>query len=460
MWFCGLAPLLLLIPGFILLVLQLVLYLEKDGECDLTMFKNNSEAFRACQAQYALQQNWFPDPIQGLFSYQTWNGMDGFWQNGIAVESMANSMFYMNNTRYKSVVMNSYRSLDQLLLAYGPQPSYDDMAWYGLAYARVFEITGEKKFLELSFQIFEWIWSEGWDTSICNGGVWFDQSQSGKQTIENVQMIQLAAKLSRLLKKPELKSKANTVMNWVVKVGLINKTSYEVYDGISLETCERAGDTKFTYTAGTTIGGLVELTKLTGNTSFLALAHNVSISVLNTMTLNNTLMEPCDRDASCNLDQQIFKGIFMRNLKYLIGFDANSSFVPEYNKFIEANIETMFTHASCTPGGVNSTTCHIIYLDGSPYNSATGPVFDSVWSGPFHESRPIQQTSALDLLLAGIQAPVECVGKKCEYDPAAPPPHHLTCEDDPCPVGQDCCEYEEEYACCNTDQKCQDGICL
>ena len=32
--------------------------------------------------------------------------------------------------------MNSNRDLDELLLAYGPQPSYDDMAWYGLAYAR------------------------------------------------------------------------------------------------------------------------------------------------------------------------------------------------------------------------------------------------------------------------------------------------------------------------------------
>ena len=30
-----------------------------------------------------------------------------------------------------------------------------------------------------------------------------------------------------------------------------------------------------------------------------------------------------------------------------------------------------------------------------------GPVYDSVWTGPFNESRPIQQTSALDLLVAG-----------------------------------------------------------
>ena len=40
----------------------------------------------------------------GLFSYQTWNGMDGFWQNGIALETMANAMYYGNHSRYFSVL--------------------------------------------------------------------------------------------------------------------------------------------------------------------------------------------------------------------------------------------------------------------------------------------------------------------------------------------------------------------
>ena len=61
-------------------------------------------AFFSCQAQYALQRNWYPDPIGGLFSYQTWNGMDGFWQNGLAIEAMTNAMIYGNHSRYTSVV--------------------------------------------------------------------------------------------------------------------------------------------------------------------------------------------------------------------------------------------------------------------------------------------------------------------------------------------------------------------
>ena len=87
---------------------------NEPGNCTQEMFPINNEsghtlefdkaAFLSCQAQYALQRNWYPDPIGGLFSYQTWNGMDGFWQNGLAVEAMTNAMMYGNHSRYMSVV--------------------------------------------------------------------------------------------------------------------------------------------------------------------------------------------------------------------------------------------------------------------------------------------------------------------------------------------------------------------
>jgi hypothetical protein len=34
------------------------------GACTLSMFGNRSGAYWACRVQAALQQNWFPDPIQ------------------------------------------------------------------------------------------------------------------------------------------------------------------------------------------------------------------------------------------------------------------------------------------------------------------------------------------------------------------------------------------------------------
>ena len=92
---------------------------HKDQEtveaCSSEMFGNSSAALRACRAQFSLQRNWYPDPIQGLFSYQTWNGMDGFWQNGVVLETMANCLHYLNNTRYRgSIQLNLSRLFNRI----------------------------------------------------------------------------------------------------------------------------------------------------------------------------------------------------------------------------------------------------------------------------------------------------------------------------------------------------------
>ena len=253
---------------------------EKDEPCSRQMFGSSSAALQACRAQYSLQRNWYPDPIQGLFTYQTWNGMDGFWQNGVVLETMANCMHYLNNTRYRTVVVDSHRSLQDLLLAYGPQPSYDDMAWYGLAYSRIYQVTGLRKFLDISSSIFHWVWSGGWDTAVCGGGVWFDQSQAGKETIENVQMFQLGNRLARLTGQHQYREKAAQIWRWINKVGIINNRTGQVYDGISLTTCKTDTNTTFTYTAGTLIGGLVELFLLDRNTTHLLTAHTLTMSVI------------------------------------------------------------------------------------------------------------------------------------------------------------------------------------
>ena len=63
-----------------------------------------------------------------------------------------------------SLTQSSLREVSDLLLAYAPYPSFDDMGWYGLAYARVYEVNkSETDFLRVSKDIFEWIWNNGWD---------------------------------------------------------------------------------------------------------------------------------------------------------------------------------------------------------------------------------------------------------------------------------------------------------
>jgi len=236
-------------------------------------------------------------------------------------------------------------------------------------------------------------------------------------------------------------------------------TSFQVYDGISLSSCKVADSQTYTYTAGTLIGGLVEKFNLDKNATHLDLAHNISTSVIRMMTKSGVLMEPCDFNRSCDLDANIFKGIFAKNLRYLIDKTQNRTRVKFYRKFLMTNINSLRHNASCTPSVHNNHTCHIVYLDGAPSYPASGPVFDTVWLGPFNESRPIQQTSALDLLVAGSEENITCRGHACQYDPRNPSPKPLSCQDDPCPEGQDCCEYSSQYTCCAPGQTCSQGFC-
>ena len=97
-----------------------------------------------------------------------------------------------------------------------------------------------------------------------------------------------------------------------------------------------------------------------------------------------------------------------------------------YQEFLATNLASVRAHAMCEPssGGVNhknlnsSGGCNLVYTDGPPYYPATGvlqhhaiqpstkdpsgPVFDSLWLGPYRAARPIQQTAVLDLALAGV----------------------------------------------------------
>ena len=150
---------------------------------------------------------------------------------------------------------------------------------------------------------------------------------------------------------------------------------------------------------------------------------------------------------------------------------------------------------------------------------ATGPVFDSWWLGPYRESRPIQQTAALDLLLAVVEEGVSvcvvqpfsccfcfpfilvlacdffswqvtCTGAGCKFNPSPATTNPLSCRfwrinclpflsfaqlknycsfrilhyinlcsDSPCPTGQACCGWEGGFTCCGTNQQCRQGLC-
>ncbi|WAQ97961.1 YHG7-like protein [Mya arenaria] len=431
--------------------------------CSPEMYGNDTAAYWACRIQFAHQANWFPSPIAGLFSYEIWNGYDGFWQNGAVLETFVNFLANTNatHTRYTSVIKGGERNLYSLLEAYGPYPSFDDMGWYGLAFARIHEVLGDPQFLQDAEDIFDWCWRTGWDTSgNCSGGFWFDNRFDSKQTITNAQLLQLSAKLYRMTNNTDYGKKMHQIYEFIVYNDLINNSSYLVSDGATAN-CTAADVYGPTYNSGVMIGAMAAMYKATGFTSYNDLGYKIAIGILeHYCNENGILVEYCN--PNCNDDALMYKGIFARNVRYLIDVLDDPIREDYLLNWLDLQVKSNIEHNICDLNPL--TKCNISYKDGPAYYNKSGPVFSPDWRGPFTYGAPMQQTSVLDLMIAAIRPGTNCTGKYCNYDPYYPAPQPLTCGSRPCPEGEDCCEYSPytSYTCCYTNQHCNQtaGICV
>ncbi|KAK3098040.1 hypothetical protein FSP39_015536 [Pinctada imbricata] len=427
------------------------------------MFGGDLGAYMACKTEFAHQSNWFPSPIAGLFSYLIWNGYDGFWQNGAVLETITNFMYYANHTRYKNVISDSYRDLYSLLEAYGPYPSFDDMGWYAMAFIRIYEVTGDEEFLQAGIDIFNWCWKTGWDKSkTCEGGMFFDNLFNFKASITNVQMYFVAAKLHRIQNDTDSLHKLKKLENFIFENKMINSSTFLLIDSIDLNCTYNGSSQGWTYESGILVAAFAEMYKLHKNETYLLMADKLAWS---TITYNSNgsdifVEKNCEPD-QCNEDQLMYKGIFVRNLRYFLDVLPDQSKAEKYWKWINDNIQHIIKYSICDESPISK--CNITFQDGPPYYNKSGPVFSANWIGPFTVGAPMQQTSALDLFVSGIKPGTLCTGKYCDYSPYYPPPQPMTCGSHPCPTDQQCCEYSpyKSYTCCTPQQKCnKDGICV
>jgi hypothetical protein len=75
--------------------------------------------------------------------------------------------------------------------------------------------------------------------------------------------------------------------------------------------------------------------------------HTCNAAVYSHFNFSGVLTEICDPNDACDLDARSFKGIFVRNLRYLMDADAKNRDV--YAKFIRRNVEALMANASCNP---------------------------------------------------------------------------------------------------------------
>ncbi|KAH8894785.1 family 76 glycoside hydrolase [Thozetella sp. PMI_491] len=262
--------------------------------------------------------------------------------------------------------------------------STDDTGWWALAMLRFYDVTHDEKYLNVAKEDEAYIYNYWSDK--CNGGViWDIITESYKNAISNELYMALAIGLhNRAPGDGQYLAKAKAAWNWfeasgmINKQGLINDGLAEVKNSTNGTTCKNNGDTVWTYNQGVVLGALVGLYRATGDMRYLDKARAIANAVVESKALSpgGILTESCEANSSCDGNQDMFKGIFCRNLDEL-----NAALEDDpYRIYLIKNALTMWNNAR-----------------------NASDFYDAGWAQQFNSSSLAKQASAASLLVALIR---------------------------------------------------------
>jgi len=197
---------------------------------------------------------------------------------------------------------------------------YDDEGWWALAWIRSWDVTHDPRYLSMAKSIFEDM-RNGTD-SICGGGIWWSKDRKYKNAIANELYLSVAASLANRV--PDRKDLyvdiARREWSWFKSTGMINERNL-INDGLVIHadgSCANNGLNTWSYNQGVVLGGLVELSRATGDTSYLDEATEIGKAALGLLSDSQGIIrESGGCEPNCGGDGSQFKGVFMRNLHYL-----------------------------------------------------------------------------------------------------------------------------------------------
>lgn len=167
--------------------------------------------------------------------------------------------------------------------------------------------------------------------------MWWNRERTYKNAVTSGLYLRLTASLhTRLAGDTVWGQRARTAGDWYLNSGLINASGL-VNDGLT-SSCANNGQTVWTYNQGLGIGGLVELWRATGVTSYLDAAKRLADAAMSRLTSGGVLVEFCDAANSCDDNQKQFKGIFMRYFGDLVKVTGSAT----YRAFAQKQADTLW----------------------------------------------------------------------------------------------------------------------
>lgn len=273
-----------------------------------------------------------------------------WWNSAVAVTTLMDYQERTGRTEYSWIIDRTF-TVNKGVFPAGVKSSdaiegnfisraIDDTEWWAIAWIQAYDLTGDRKYLDMAVTIANYV--QGfWDTSTCNGGVWWDRERTYKNAITNGLYVRMTAALHNRLPGDTLwLQRATTGWNWFKASGMINSSNL-VNDGLT-NACSNNGQTVWTYNQGLAIGGALELWRATNDPALLTTARQLADAAIASPTLspNGILTEACDTGSgSCDDNAKQFKGIFMR---YLMDV-ADTTGAASYRTYAQRQSDSIWT---------------------------------------------------------------------------------------------------------------------
>jgi predicted alpha-1,6-mannanase (GH76 family) len=253
---------------------------------------------------------------------------------------------------------------------------YDDEGWWALAILRVHDYIAEPSLMDPIQNIFEDM-KRGLDTNTCGGGLWWNKANKIKNAIPNELFFTLAANLANRVadKKQYYTDIAMNHWTWFRKSGMLNDKN-TINDGLTIHadrTCSNDNGIVWSYNQGVILGGLVELSKATGDTSYLISAQRIADAAIDQLQDSDGILHDKMCEPDCGADGTQFKGIFMRYLallqetrpsdKYKTFILRNADHIWDYNRDTSNNQLGGYWPGPVGRGGTPSATSQSSALD-------------------------------------------------------------------------------------------------
>ena len=157
-----------------------------------------------------------------------------------------------------------------------------------------------------------------------------------KNAIANELFLVTAAKLNRT-------DWALKEWQWFERSGMINNQSL-INDGLDGD-CRNNKAATYTYNQGVILGGLAHLYFQTGNQSLLRQGEAIADAVINLKTDHNGVLT----ETGCG-DGALFKGIFVRYLRYFMTSPLIQTKIDQYEAFLKVNANSVWQNSQDAEG--------------------------------------------------------------------------------------------------------------